>query len=99
MSALFRQASNTVVAIVRAIGLSTFLAEGGWKEYRMIIDMKLGRRGFLKSAALLTVTGTPVAGFADSCTDDATLLNVGLKKQLLFDNLLVESVQDVTREF
>jgi hypothetical protein len=31
--------------------------------------------------------------------DDATLLNVGLKKQLFFDNLLVESVQDVTREF
>src|SRR3989442_1984263 len=61
--------------------------------------MYLGRRDFLKSAALLTVPGMPAAGFAATCTDDATLLNLGLKKQLFFDNLLVESVQDITREF
>src|SRR3989442_11531565 len=61
--------------------------------------MYLGRRDFLKSAVLLTVPGMPPTGFAATCTDDATLLNLGLKKQLFFDNLLVESVQDITREF
>src|SRR5262250_3362550 len=59
----------------------------------------LRRRGFLKSAALLAVPAIPTLEFASTCTDDATLLNLGLKKQLFFDNLLVESVQDITREF
>src|SRR5436309_8003366 len=53
------------------------------------------RRDFLKSAALLAAPGIPAIGFAGTCTDDATLLNLGLKKQLFFDNLLVESVQDI----
>jgi hypothetical protein len=49
--------------------------------------------------ALLTAPGVPAAGFGGICTDDATLLNLGLKKQLFFDDLLIESVQDITREF
>ena len=68
--------------------------------------MKLQRRDFLKMGALAAAmpkglafgsgnTSTDDAAFAD----DATLLNVGVKKQLFFDNLLIESVQDVTREF
>jgi len=61
--------------------------------------MKLERRTLLKSAALLAVPALPTVGLAGTCTDDATLLNLGLKKQLFFDNLLVESVQDITREF
>src|SRR5882724_5477167 len=62
--------------------------------------MSIRRRDFLKSAAaLLAVPGVPAAGFAGTCTDDATLLNLGLKKQLFFDDLLIESVQDITREF
>src|SRR4029077_15122400 len=61
--------------------------------------MSIRRRDFLKSAALLAAAGIPAAGFGGTCTDDATLLNLGLKKQLFFDNLLVESVQDITREF
>jgi hypothetical protein len=61
--------------------------------------MYLRRRDFLKSAALLAVPAVPAVGLANNCTDDATLLNLGLKKQLFFDNLLVESVQDITREF
>jgi hypothetical protein len=61
--------------------------------------MSMKRRDFLKSAALLAFPAMPTVGFAGTCTDDATLLNLGLKKQLFFDNLLVESVQDITREF
>ena len=62
--------------------------------------MSIRRRDFLKSAAaLLSVPGMPAVGFAGTCTDDATLLNLGLKKQLFFDDLLIESVQDITREF
>ncbi|HSS98761.1 MAG TPA: hypothetical protein VLK33_17120, partial [Terriglobales bacterium] len=68
--------------------------------------MKLQRRDFIKLGAMAAAmpanlafgsgnTSTEDAAFAD----DATLLNVGVKKQLFFDNLLVESVQDVTREF
>ena len=57
--------------------------------------MSIRRRGFLKSAAaLLAVPGMPAIGFAGTCTDDATLLNLGLKKQLFFDDLLIESVHD-----
>ena len=48
---------------------------------------------------MLAVSGMPAVGFAGTCTDDATLLNLGLKKQLFFDDLLIESVQDITREF
>ena len=61
--------------------------------------MYIRRRSFLKSAALLAAPGIPAIGFGGTCTDDATLLNLGLEKQLFFDNLLVESVQDITREF
>ena len=61
--------------------------------------MTIRRRNFLKSAALLSVPGIPAVGFGGTCTDDATLLNLGLKKQLFFDDLLIESVQDITREF
>ena len=67
--------------------------------------MKLERRGFIKSAALLAVPGIPTLGFGGDSTDDAstaddaTLLNLGLKTHLFFDDLLVESVQDITREF
>src|SRR3954470_17852445 len=61
--------------------------------------MSIRRRDFLKSAALLAVPAVPAVGLADGCTDDATLLNLGLKKQLFLDDLLVESVQDITREF
>ena len=57
--------------------------------------MKLQRRDFLKMGALAAAmpkslafgsgnTSTDDAAFAD----DATLLNVGVKKQLFFDNLL-----------
>jgi hypothetical protein len=62
-------------------------------------EMKLKRRNFLKSAALLAVPGIPAVGFGGTCTDDATLLHLELQKQLFFDNLLIESVQDITREF
>src|SRR5438105_7697367 len=61
--------------------------------------MKLERRNFLEFAVVLAVPGAIPAGLGDVCTDDATLLNLGLKKQLFFDNLLIESVQDITREF
>ena len=61
--------------------------------------MSIRRRNFLKLAALLTAPGIPAVGFGGTCTDDATLLNLGLKKQLFFDDLLIESVQDITREF
>jgi hypothetical protein len=67
--------------------------------------MRLERRSFIKSAALLAVPGIPAMGFGSASpddaaySDDATLLNLGLRKQLFFDDLLVESVQDITREF
>ena len=67
--------------------------------------MKLERRSFIKLAGLLAVPAMPALGFGGSSTDDAafaddtTLLNPGLKKQLFFDDLLIESVQDITREF
>lgn len=67
--------------------------------------MKLERRSFIKLAGLLAVPAMPALGFGGrssddaAATDDATLLNLGLKKQLFFDNLLIESVQDITREF
>ena len=61
--------------------------------------MNIARRNFVKSAALLAVAGVPTFGSGETCTDDATLLSLGLKKQLFFDNLLVESVQDITRQF
>jgi hypothetical protein len=67
--------------------------------------MKLERRSFIKSATLLAIPGIPTLGLGGGSTDDAsynddaTLLNFGLKKQLFFDDLLIESVQDITREF
>jgi hypothetical protein len=67
--------------------------------------MKLERRSFIKSAALLALPGMPSLGLGSdstnyaSYTDDATLLNLGVKTQLFFDDLLIESVQDITREF
>jgi len=67
--------------------------------------MKLERRSFIKLAGLLAVPALPAVGFSGSSTtdaaftDDATLLDIGLKKQLFFDDLLIESVQDVNREF
>src|SRR5207245_882592 len=61
--------------------------------------MNLGRRSFLKSAAVLAAPGVPTTAFGDGCTDDGTLINIGLKKQLFFGNVLIESVQDITREF
>ena len=60
--------------------------------------MSIRRRDFLKSAALLAVPGIPWVGFADTCTDDSSLMNVGDQRQLFFDDLLIESVQDITRE-
>lgn len=67
--------------------------------------MKLQRRKFLKSAALLGSAAMPGMGLASDSTDyrttadDTTLLNVGLQKQLFFDNLLIESVQCINREY
>src|ERR1700744_398225 len=67
--------------------------------------LKLERRSFIKLAGLLAVPAMPALGLGGKSsddaawTDDATLLNLGLKKQLFFDNLLIESVQDITREF
>jgi len=61
--------------------------------------VNIARRNFVKSAALLAVAGIPTFGSGDTCTDDATLLSLGLKKQLFLDNLLVESAQDITRQF
>ena len=61
--------------------------------------MKLGRRSFLKSTALLAATGIPAIRLSGTYTNDATLLSLGLRKQLFFDDLLIESVQDITREF
>jgi predicted GH43/DUF377 family glycosyl hydrolase len=67
--------------------------------------MKLERRNFIKLGALLAVPGLPALNALGTSTDDAayaddaTLLNVDVKKQLFFDNLLIESVQDVNREF
>jgi len=62
--------------------------------------VNLGRRSFLQSAAMLIAHSRLHAmGFDSSCTDDAALMSVGLQKQLFFDDLLIESVQDITREF
>jgi len=67
--------------------------------------MKLERRSFIKSAALLAACGVPEVGLigesaADTeYSDDSTLLTVGLKKQLFLDDILIESVQDIAREF
>lgn len=61
--------------------------------------MKLGRRNFLKSAAVLTAPGAIPAGLCQVCTDDAALLNVGVRKQLFLDVLLIESAQDIRRAF
>ena len=61
--------------------------------------MKLGRRNFLKSAAVLAAPGAIPAGLCQVCTDDAALLNVGVRKQLFLDVLLIESAQDIRRAF
>lgn len=64
--------------------------------------MQINRRNFVQSAALLLTSGIPSVGSdtsaANSCVD-AAMLNLGVQKQLFFDDLLIESVQDITREF
>lgn len=58
------------------------------------------RRKFLQAAATLAAaSGVSAIGFADTCTDDTALMHLGLQKQLFLDDLLIESVQDITREF
>lgn len=67
--------------------------------------MNIARRRFLKSAALLAASGIPQAAWgvasidAAADADDATLWHVGLKKQLFFDDLLIDSAENITREF
>lgn len=61
--------------------------------------MKTGRRGFLESAVLAAAPGAVSGGLGNGGANDATLLSVAGDKQLFFDNLLIESAQDITREF
>lgn len=61
--------------------------------------MRLRRRDFLKSAALAAAPVAVSGAFPSDVPDDSTLLALGLEKQLFFNNLLIESVQDITREF
>jgi hypothetical protein len=62
--------------------------------------MNLRRRRFLQGTALLAAApGLLAMGFGESYTDDSVLLSLGLQKQLFLDDVLIESVQGVTREF